>query len=148
MSKNAETTTHLPDDEDKLQPTLAPAVEQQRAPFTMTSSDGPLLSRSILPGTPLLPGTNTQFPQEFNSDKSESDGSGENGLDLGYGATSSEDEKPIEPLPREETSPLNNQPVQTVQINQPVHTEPTNQPVQTEQNIQTPSETIKPSVGK
>jgi hypothetical protein len=49
---------------------------------------------------------------------------------------------------REKTSSLNNQPVQTVQINQPVHTEPINQPVQAEKNIQTPSETIQPFVGK
>ncbi len=79
---------------------------------------------------------------------SESDGADENGLDLDYGATSSEEEKQTDLLPSEETLPLNNQPVLTTQINQPVQTEPTYQPAQTEQNIQTPSETIQPSVGK
>jgi hypothetical protein len=115
MEKNSEVITHLPNDECKPQSAPAPAAEQQRTPLMMTSSEGPLLSYSVLPGKPLLPGTISQFPQEFNPDKSESDGSGKNNLELDYDATSSEEEKQIEPeekqiepLPSEETPPLKN----------------------------------------
>jgi hypothetical protein len=98
-----------------------------------------LLSASIPPGTPLLPGTISQFPQEFNESKSESDGSDGSGLDLDYGATSSDEEKPAEIPTLEEALPLNSQ---------PEYSEPNIQPVQAEQNIQTPSENIQPPVGK
>jgi hypothetical protein len=84
MGKNSEVVTYLPNDEGKPQSAPAPAAEQQRAPLMMTSSEGPLLSHSILPGTPLLPETIPQFPQEFNTDKSGSDGSGENSLEVDY----------------------------------------------------------------
>ena len=39
----------------------------------ITSSEGPLLSGSIPPGRHLLPGTVTQFPQEFHEEGTESD---------------------------------------------------------------------------
>jgi hypothetical protein len=87
MTKNEEITTHLPHEEGTQQSAPAPAAEQQSAAIMMTSTEGPLLSASIPPGTPLLPGTISQFPQEFNRSKSESDGSDGSGLDLDYDAT-------------------------------------------------------------
>ncbi len=60
-------------------------------------------------------------------------------MDLDYGATSSDEEKPAELLPLEETLPLNNQPERPEQ---------SIQPAQAEQNIQTPSENIQPPVEK
>ncbi len=122
-------------------PQTAPAstAEQQSVPIKMNSDEGPLLSGSIPPGTPLLPGTISQFPQEFNGSKSESDGSDGGGLDLDYGATSGDEEKAIELNHTEETLPLDNQPERT---------EPSIQAAQTEQNIQTPSGTIQSPVGK
>jgi hypothetical protein len=139
MTKNEEITTHLPHEEGTQQSAPAPAAEQQSAAIMMTSTGGPLLSGSIPPGTPLLPGTISQFPQEFNRSKSESDGSDGSGLDLDYGATSSDEEKPTELLPIEGTLPLNNQPERP---------EPSIQPAQAERNIQTPSGNIQPPVGK
>jgi hypothetical protein len=135
MKKNEEITTHLPHEESTPQSAPAPAAEKQSAAIMMTSTEGPLLSASIPPGTPLLPGAISQFPQEFNRSKSESDGSDGSGLDLDYDATSSDEEKPAERPPFEETLPLNSQ---------PEHPEPSIQPVQAEQNIQTPRENIQP----
>jgi hypothetical protein len=138
MKKNEEVIAHFPHEEGIPQSAPAPAAEQQSAAIMMTSTEGPLLSGSIPPGTPLLPGTISLFLQKFNSSKSESDGSDGCGLDLDYGATSSDEEKPAELLLIEETLPLNNQ---------PEHPDPSIQPVQAEQNIQTPSGNIQPPVG-
>jgi hypothetical protein len=126
MKMNEETTTHLPHEEGTPQPAPAPAAEQQGTAIMMTSTEGPLLFASIPPGTPLRPGTISQFPQEFNESKSESDGSDGSGLDLDYGATSSDEEKPAELPTLEEALPLNSQ---------PEHSEPNIQPVQAKQNI-------------
>ena len=54
-----------------MAPARAPSEEQQRDP--MTSTDGPLLSDSTPTGLPVLPGTVTKFPQDFNAEGTESD---------------------------------------------------------------------------
>ncbi len=99
MSIDRETSTQLRSVAEKP-PSPAPTAEQQRALLDpMTSSDGPLLSDSIPHGTPLLPGTVTKFPQDFNSKGSESDRSNKSfgtdaKMELNYDGTSSEEEKP------------------------------------------------------
>jgi hypothetical protein len=80
----------------------APAEEQIRDP--MTSTEGPLLSGLVPPDSPLLPGTVTKFPQEFDAEGTESDRSDESiGTDAGvdpthgsvdYNGTSSEEGSP------------------------------------------------------
>ena len=56
----------------------------------ITSSEGPLLSGSIPPGQPLLPGTVTKFPQEFNEEGTDSDRSDKSiGSDAGVDTTHS-----------------------------------------------------------
>ncbi len=70
MSKDKETRPPL-HIVDVKSPAPAPAEDQQRNPTT--STDGPLLSGSIPPGAPLLPGTVTAFPQDFSQEGTESD---------------------------------------------------------------------------
>jgi hypothetical protein len=133
MGKDTETSTQLQIDAEKP-PSPAPAAEQQRAPLAITSSDGPLLSRSIPHGTPLLPGTVTQFPQDFNSEGSESDRSNKSfkidaEMELNYNGTSNEDDKQTsddQPVRAESINHLN-QPVHADQNIQLVPTEPINQ---------------------
>jgi hypothetical protein len=76
MSKDKETSTQLLSVADKA-PAPAPADKQQRDPDPETSLDGPILSGLIPPGTPLLPGTVTMIPQDFNLEGTESDRSDE-----------------------------------------------------------------------
>jgi hypothetical protein len=139
MKRNEQVIEHPPHVEGIPQIAPASTAEQQSAPIKMNSAEEPLLSGSIPPGTPLLPGTISQFPQEFNIGKSESDGSEGGGLDLDYDPTSSDEEKPIELNHTEETLPLDNQ------LERP---EPGIQPAQAEQTIQPPSGTIQSPVGK
>jgi hypothetical protein len=63
-------------------PAPAPTEEQQRDPTTCI--EGPLLSGLVPPNSTLLPGTVTEFPQDFNEEGAESDRSDESlGTDAG-----------------------------------------------------------------
>jgi hypothetical protein len=124
-------------------------------------------ARVATPGTPLVPGTVTTFPQDFNSEGTESDRleaslGTDAGLDptdrsfgtdadmeLNYDGTSSEEEKSISSDQLVPAGPINQsiQPVTTEPINQsiqPVTTEPINQSIQPvtaetiNQNLQPP----------
>ena len=55
----------------EVAPAPAPAEKQQRDPTA--SIEGPLLSGLVPPDSPLLPGTVTKFPQEFNAEGTESE---------------------------------------------------------------------------
>ena len=89
--------------EDKP-PSTEPEEAATRDPIL--SKDGPLISGLVPPGTPLLPGTNSQFPQEFIEVDSEADTSnpslgsphvGSDTFSLDYDATSSDEEvKPVQ----------------------------------------------------
>jgi hypothetical protein len=150
MSKDKETSTQL---QSEKAPAPAPAEEQQRNPTT--SIEGPLISGLVPPDSPLLSGTVTTFPQDFNAEGTESDrldaSLGTNAgvdpthrsfgtdadIELDYNGTSSEEEDPNS----------KDQPGPTKAINQniqPVSTEPINQSIQSvpdetiNQNIQPP----------
>ncbi len=149
MSKDKETSTQL-----QKSPSPTPAEEQQRDP--MTSSERPLLSSLAPPGTPLLPGTVTTFPQDFNAEGTESDRSDASlgtdaGLDptnrsfgteaemeLDYDGTSSEEERPIPSDQSVPTEPIN-------QSIQPMTTEPINQSIQPV-TVETSTKTFNPPV--
>jgi hypothetical protein len=136
MSKDKETSTQLRSVVDKA-PASALAEEQQGDPDPTTGLDGPILSGLIPPGTPLLPGTVTIIPQDFNPEGTESDRLDESlgtdagldptdrtygtdaGIELDYNGTSSEEENPNS----------KDQPVPTEIINQSIRpnaTEPIN----------------------
>ena len=135
MSKDKETRSPLRIvDEESSAP--APAEEQLKDPTT--SADGPLLSDSIPPGTPLLPGTVTTFPQDFNQEGTESDRSdlsiGSNAgvdptsksfgsdadMELDYNGTSSEEESPTSKDQPMTTEPKGTPPGLTEPINQSI----------------------------
>ena len=138
MSKDKETSTQLRGVAEKA-PALDPAEEQQKDPTI--GLDGPILSGMNPSGAPLLPGTVTIIPQDFNLEGTESDRSDESlgtdagldptyrsygtdaGIELDYNATSSEEENPNS----------EDQPVPTEVINQSIQpnaTEPINQNIQ------------------
>ncbi len=148
MSKDRETSTQLRRGAERAQLQLQLPQSNSRG-IQQLASMGDL----IPPGTPLLPGTITTFPQDFNLEGTESDRSDESldtdagldttdrsygtdaGIELDYNGTSSEEENPNfkdQPVPTE----IINQSIQPVAIEpinqsiQPVATEPINQSIQ------------------
>ncbi len=123
----------------EVAPAPAPAEKQQRDPTT--SIEGPLLSGLVPPDSPLLSGTVSKFPQDFNEEGTESDRSDESlGTDAGvdpthssfgseadnevnYNGTSSDEERPSsenQPVLIENNQQPCAQPATTEQINQSI----------------------------
>jgi hypothetical protein len=90
MSKEKEEITPV---QGVMVETSAPDPAEEQTSDPMTSSEGPLLSGSIPPEQPLLPGTVTKFPQDFNAESTESDRSDKSlgtdtGIDITHGTSS------------------------------------------------------------
>jgi hypothetical protein len=135
MSKNGETITQQPRVEE-TPPLPASGEQQQRDPHT--STEGPLLSGLVPPGSLVTPGTVTKFPQDFNSEKVESDRSdpsigSDTGVDptrrsfgsdadmeVDYNGTSSDEESPTSKDQPMASEPKSTQPRITEHISQSI----------------------------